>query len=105
MLLLEQDITRKKRLNRNNVKKLDASNNKGKKYKIEAIWDSVVYKKELDWGHLAKLYYLIYLKKYFREKNTWNPYLIVQYLGKLLNLFYKEHFDKLVVISEVINFA
>ena len=37
MLLLEQDITKKKRINKNNVTKIDVNNNKGGKYNIEAI--------------------------------------------------------------------
>lgn len=29
------------------------------KYKVEAIWDSVVYTRKLEAGHLPKFYYLV----------------------------------------------
>ena len=37
MLLLEQDITRKKQVHKNNVIKLNACKDKSEKYKVEAI--------------------------------------------------------------------
>lgn len=39
---------------------LDSDNNNGE-YKIEAIWDSTVYAKELE-VHLLGLYYLVTIK-------------------------------------------
>ena len=42
-----------------NVTKLDANNNNSGKYKIEAIWNSVVYAKKSKSSHLPGLYYLV----------------------------------------------
>lgn len=58
MSLLEQDTNRKREVDRD-ITKLDVNNNKSRKYKIEAIWDSAVYTKELKSGYLLGLYYLI----------------------------------------------
>ena len=53
--LLEQDITRKERVEK--VPELDVDDNSNK-YEVEAIWDNAVYTKELE-GHLSGLYYLV----------------------------------------------
>ena len=45
-------------------------NNEGGKYKVEAIWDSAVYTRELESGHLPGLYYLVFWKGYLEEENT-----------------------------------
>lgn len=46
------------------------------KYKIEVIWDKVVYTKELKVEHLLRLYYLI-LQKNYSKKNTWESALAI----------------------------
>ena len=46
----------------------DAGDNDSKEYKIEAIWDSVVYTRESE-SHLLGLYYLVFWKKYPKEEN------------------------------------
>ena len=74
MSLLEQDITRKKRVKK--VPELDVGNER-EEYEMEAIWDTAVYAEELELGHLAGLYYLIAWKGYLKEKNTWEPILAV----------------------------
>ena len=56
MSLLEQDTTRKGQVD--DETELDASDNSGE-YKVEAIWDSAVYARELELGHLPGLYYLV----------------------------------------------
>ena len=66
MSLLEQDSTRKERVKK--VSELDAGNN-SEEYKIEAIWDSAVYARELE-GHLPGFYYLVAWKSYPKEENT-----------------------------------
>ena len=48
---------------------LNAGDN-SKEYKIEAIWDSMIYAKKLEIC-LPTLYYLITWKSYLKEKNTW----------------------------------
>ena len=58
MSLLEQDTTRKERVDKNTTK-LDAGDNKGSEYKMEAICNNAVYAKESKSGHLLGLYYLV----------------------------------------------
>ena len=57
MSQLEQDTTRKGRVDDKNVE-LDAGD-KNKKYKVETIRDSEVYVRESESGHLPGLYYLV----------------------------------------------
>ena len=89
--LLEQDITKKERVEK--VPKLDAGK-KSEKYKVEAIWDSAVYANKSELGHLSGVYYLIAWKGYSKEKNIWEPLSAVQYLKKLINFFHKDLLEK-----------
>lgn len=66
MSLLEQDITRKKWINKIQPK-LDNSDNE--EYKVKEISDSEIYAKELDDGHLPDLYYSVSWKSYPKEEN------------------------------------
>ena len=93
MSLLEQDTTRKGRLDENDATELNAGNN-SKEYKVEAIWDSAVYTRESKSGHLPGLYYLVSWKGYPKEENTWEPALAVQHLRKLISSFHKDHLNK-----------
>ena len=70
MSLLKQDITRKGRVDKE-VRQIefDTGDNSGE-YKVEAIWDSVVYARELESGHLLGFYYLVLWKGYLEEENT-----------------------------------
>ena len=77
MSLLEQDTTRKGRVDEN-VTKLDAGDNSGE-YKVKAIQDNAVYAKEAD-RHLPGLYYLMAWKGYLKEENTWEPASTIMYL-------------------------
>ena len=70
MSLLEQDITRKERVEK--VPKLDAGDN-SKEYKLEAIQDSTIYVMESESVLLPGLYYLVAWKDYPEKKNTWEP--------------------------------
>ena len=74
-------------------------------YKVEAIWDSAVYGRESESGHLSGLYYLIAWKRYSEEKNIWKPASTVQYLKKLLNSFHKNYLDKPTAVFPSINTA
>ena len=56
MLFIEQKIIKKKEINKN-IGRFEASNNK--KYKVEIIWNSIVYIKELETSYLLELYYLV----------------------------------------------
>lgn len=68
---------------------------------MEAISNSAVYAKESK-NHLSELYYLVSSKAYLEEKNTWEPLSAVQYLRKLINLFHKNHSNKLIAIFSAI---
>ena len=68
MSLLEQETTRKGRVNKN-VTEFKAGSNE-KEYEVEKIGDSTVYAKESAAGHLPGPYYLISWKSYPEEENT-----------------------------------
>ena len=82
--LLEQDTTRKGRVDEN-ATELDAGEDSGE-YEVEAIRDSAVYARESA-GHLPGLYYLVSWKGYPEEENTWEPASAVQHLRKLISSF------------------
>ena len=69
MSLLEQDTTKKERVYEENAEELNAGDKE--EYKVEVIWDSVVYARELELGHLPGLYYLVFWKGYPEEENSW----------------------------------
>ena len=60
-----------------NVTEMDAGNNDGGEYKVEAIRDSTVYAQESKSSHLPDLYYLILWKRYSGEKNIWESSLAI----------------------------
>ena len=69
--LLEQDITRKGRVDKKIVEKMEfeaGSNNE--EYDIEGICDSAVYARKLEASQLLGLYYLIFWKGYPKDKST-----------------------------------
>ena len=51
-----------------------------KEYKINGIWDSAVYARELAIRQLSGLYYLILWKGYSEEENIWETVLAIQHL-------------------------
>ena len=104
MSLLEKNTTKKGQVDEN-ATELDASDDEGGEYKVEAIRDSLVYAKESESGRLPGLYYLVFWKGYPEEENTWKPYSAVQHLRKLISLFHKDHPDKPTATSEAINTA
>ena len=85
MSLLEQDTTRKGRVDED-ATELDAGDDEGGEYEVEAIRDSAVYARESA-GHLPGLYYLVSWKGYPEEENTWEPASAVQHLRKLISSF------------------
>ena len=102
--LLEQDTTRKKRVDKwITESELEAGNSK--EYEVEIIWDSAVYANELESGQLRGLYYLVEWKSYPEEKNTWEPLSAVQYLKKLISCFHKEHLEKPTATFSLIDSA
>ena len=65
--LLEQNTTRKRRVDK--TTQLDFKAGDNEKYEVEGIRDSAVYARESE-GHLLGLYYLVSWKKYLEEENT-----------------------------------
>ena len=102
MSLLKQNTTRKGLVNEN-ATKLEAGDSK--EYKVEAIWDSVIFARKSESGHLPGLYYLLSWKGYPEEENTWEPILAVQHLRKLISSFHKDHPNKPTATSEPIDTA
>ena len=103
MSLLEQDTTKKERVDEK-VTELDFEAGDSKEYKVEAIWDSAVYARELE-GHLPGLYYLVAWKGYPEKENTWEPVLAIQDLRKLISSFHKDHPEKPTATSPPVDSA
>ena len=60
MSLLEQDITKKGRVDKKvRQMEFDIGDDESGEYKLETIRDSMVYARESESGHLLGLYYLI----------------------------------------------
>ena len=87
------------------VKELELEAGDSKKYKVEAIWDSVVYASKSESGWLADLYYLVMWKGYPEEENIWESSSTIQHLKKLINFFHKNHPEKPTATSLPIDFA
>ena len=103
--LLEQDTTRKGRMNEL-FPEPEPEFNAGddKEYEIEAIKDSAVYAKEAE-GQLPGLYYLVSWKGYPEEESTWKPSSAVMHLRKMISTFYKDYPEKPTAISFSLDFA
>ena len=72
MYLLEQDITKKGRVDKKTAKQLKFEAGSGnEEYKVESICDSAVYARESEVGNLPGLYYLVSWKGYSEDKSTW----------------------------------
>lgn len=72
-------------------------------YKVEIIYNSAVYVKKSESGHLLGLYYLVSWKNYLKEKNTWEPALVTQHLWRLLSIFHKNYPDKPIATLPPVN--
>lgn len=57
--------------------KLNLNVSNGKKYKVGAIWDNIIYKRELEADQQPEFYYLFILKRYFEKENIWKLFLTV----------------------------
>ena len=71
VLLLEQDITKKRWVDKK-ITKLEFEAGGSDKYEVEAIWDSAIYANKAE-GYLPSFYYLIVWKRYCKKENTWEP--------------------------------
>ena len=95
MSLLEQKTTRKRRVDKKTLQLEFEDDGEGKKYEVEAIRENTVYAKELESGQLPGWYYLISLKGFPEEENTWEPASAIQHLRRFLNILNKQNPDKL----------
>ena len=100
---MEQDTIRKERVDEK-VTELDFKAGNSEEYKVEAIWDSAVYARDLE-GHLPGLYYLVAWKGYTKEENTWEPVSAIQHLRKQISLFHKDSLEKRTATSSPVNSA
>lgn len=64
----KQNTTRKEQVDEN-VIELDVGNDNSGEYRVEIIWDSAVYARELESSYSPGLYYLVLWKRYPEEEN------------------------------------
>ncbi len=95
MLLLDQDTTKNRQVDKTTSRLEFEIDGNGKKYEVEEICNSTVYTKESDSGHhLPGLYYLPLWKDYPEKENTWEPALAMLYFCKLISTFHRNHPEK-----------
>ena len=71
MSLLEQDTTRKGRVDEKTAEQLEfEAGGDNEEYEVEGICDSAVYARESEAGHLPGLYYLVSWKGYPKDEST-----------------------------------
>lgn len=80
MLLLEQNIIRRKQVNEFPEIEPELNVGKDKKYKVEAIKDSAVHTNKTIRGQLPELYYPISWKYYLEDENTYKSISAVMHL-------------------------
>lgn len=73
-----------------------------KEYKIEAIHNNKVDKKEIA-NQLLRLFYIIFGKSYPKPENIVESILKIMHLCKIINIFYQNHWNKLPAIILLIN--
>ena len=103
--LLEQDTTRKGRVEEKTSQLQLQDNDKGEEYKVKAIPDSAVYAKEFESGQLPGLYYPISWKDFPEDENIWESASAFPHLRRLVNTFHKENPDKPTVTSTPVDTA
>ena len=95
MSLLEQDTTKKGRVDEEaRQMEFNIGDDESGEYEVGAIWNSAVYARESESGHLSGFYYLVSWKRYLEEENTWESASVVQHLRKLISSFHKDHPNK-----------
>ena len=102
--LLEQDTTKKERVNDTQLDfEFEAGNNE--KYEVDGIWDSTVYAKKSTTGQMPGLYYLVLWKGYPKEENTWEPVSAIQHFWRLINTYHKNNPKRSTATSPSVDMA
>lgn len=91
MSLLKLDITKKERVDK--ISQLELDKGDIEKYKVKAICNSKVYTSKSK-NHLLGLYYLVSLRSYKEEKNTWELVIAVQHFQRFFITFHKKYLEK-----------
>ncbi len=106
--LLEQDITRKGRVDNKALpepeKELKFEARDNKEYEVKVIIDSAAYGQQAN-DQMLGLFYLVLWKSYPEEENIWEPSLAVIHLWKLISTFHKEHAEKPTATSPPLDSA
>ena len=106
IFLLEQDTTRKGRVDKKTAEQLEfETGGNNKEYKIEGICDSAVYAWKSEADHLLYFYYLVSWKGYPKDESIWEPASAVQHLRKLVSTFHKDYHDKPTATFPLIDLA
>lgn len=56
---------------------LEIEKSNSKEYEVETIYNNKIYTRKLE-SYLPGLYYLVFWKRYPKEKNIWEPTLAIQ---------------------------
>ena len=67
MSLLEQNNIKKKQVEK--IPELNIGNKNSNKYKVMAVFNSIIHANKLKWGHLLGFYYFVAWKGCFKEEN------------------------------------
>ena len=103
--MLEQDTTRKGRVNEKILQLKFKDNSEGEEYELEAICNNTIYVKESESGQLPGLYYLISWKDFPEGENTSESASAIQYLRRLVSTFHKKTPDKPITTSTPVDTA
>ena len=90
--LLEQDTTRKKRVDKalpEPEKELEFEAGDNKEYEIKAIINSAVYSQRTNSDQMPGLNYFVSWKCYPEAENIWKPLSAITHLRKLISIFHK----------------
>lgn len=81
---------------------LEFKTKRDKKYKVEAIQDSIV-EANIPKDKLPRLYYLVSWKNYLETENLWLPTSAIIYLWNIINAFYINYLEKSMVTLPLID--
>ncbi len=102
MSLLEQDITRKRRVDKALLepkKDVEFEARGNKEYEFKVIIDSAIYGQQVNNNQMPGLYYLVSWKGYLEEENISELLSVVIYLRKLIITFHKKYQEKPIATS------